>query len=167
MAEVIKVYRQKVPAVRFIGKQYSDGSHWGEWFMNDWFTVVEKAMGEGASVREIYEDGDAYLGLSRVKEGEPFEYWIGEFVLPGTPVPEDFLHLDIPSASLGVCWIYGKEEEVHSMISQCPQSLTQAGLQIATDEKGAVWSFERCTCPRFTTPDDKGNIILDYCYFVK
>ena len=24
------------------------------------------------------------------------------------------------------------------------------------------WCFERYNCPRFTTPDEKGNVILDY-----
>ncbi|MEE1356150.1 MAG: hypothetical protein UHG68_01150 [Clostridia bacterium] len=34
-------------------------------------------------------------------------------------------------------------------------------------DNGGVWSFENCTCPRYTTPDEQGNIIMDYCYFVK
>ena len=24
------------------------------------------------------------------------------------------------------------------------------------------WCFERYNCPRFTTPDEEGNVILDY-----
>ena len=42
-----------------------------------------------------------------------------------------------------------------------------AEMIVWADEEGGVWSFENCTCPRYTTPDEKGNIILDYCYFVK
>ena len=38
--------------------------------------------------------------------------------------------------------------------------------QIWKDQNGAIWSFENCLCPRYTTPDDNGNVILDYCYFV-
>ena len=34
------------------------------------------------------------------------------------------------------------------------------------DADGAEWSFENCLCPRYTTPDEQGNVILDYCYFV-
>lgn len=26
--------------------------------------------------------------------------------------------------------------------------------------------WQNCLCPCYTTPDEKGNIILDYCYFV-
>lgn len=167
MAEIIKTYKQSVSAMRFIGKKYSDGSHWGEWFQNDWFSVVENAMGGEDKVHELYEDGDAYIGLTRYKEGEPFEYWIGEFVLPDTEAPEDFLFIDFPESSLGVNWIYGKEGGVFGMHSECLKKITDEGMEIKADNNGAVWSFERYGCPRFTTPDENGNIILDHCYFVK
>lgn len=48
--EIVKTYRQSIPAVRFIGKKYGDGDRvnggfgqqWGEWFQNGWFDVLEK-----------------------------------------------------------------------------------------------------------------------------
>ena len=167
MAEIIKAYKQAFPAMRFIGKKYSDGSHWGEWFENDWFTVVENSMGGEVMVHQVYEDGDAYIGLMRTKEGEPFEYWIGEFVLPDTIVPEGFLFIDFPESELGVTWIYGQESEVFGIEGECYDKITQAGMQIKSAPDGATWAFERYGCPRFTTPDENGNIILDYCFFVK
>ncbi len=48
-----------------------------------------------------------------------------------------------------------------------PQALRNAGMEINAVEDGVERSFENCVCLRFTTPDEKGNIILDYCYFVK
>ena len=36
----------------------------------------------------------------------------------------------------------------------------------AWEEKGWLpsgWYFERYNCPRYTSPDKKGNVILDYC----
>lgn len=105
--------------------------------------------------------------MMRFKEGEPFEYWIGEFVLPDTKAPEGFLSLDFQESSLGVNWIYGKESEVFSFGDKCLEKITDAGMEIKSDNNGAVWSFERYGCPRFTTPDENGNIILDYCFFVK
>ena len=167
MAEIIKTYKQAIPAMRFIGKKYSDGSHWGEWFENDWFTVVENAMGGEEMVQQVYEDGDAYIGMMRLKEGEPFEYWIGEFVLPETEVPEGFLSIDFPESFLGVNWIYGRESEVFGVEGECSEKIAQGGMEIKSDDHGAVWSFERYGCPRFTSPDGDGNIILDYCFFVK
>lgn len=38
---------------------------------------------------------------------------------------------------------------------------------IVPDVKGAWWFFERYCCSRFDIPDDKGNIILDICHFIK
>ena len=43
MAEIIKTFREEVPAMRFIGKKYPDfGGWWGEWFANGWFDEIEK-----------------------------------------------------------------------------------------------------------------------------
>lgn len=167
MAEIIKTYKQSIPAMRFIGKKYDDGSHWGEWFANDWFSTVERAMGTEQTVRQLYQDGDAYLGMMRNKNTEPFEYWIGEFVAPDTKVPDGFLWVDFPKSNIGVCWIYGKESEVFGIESECAKKISDAGMEIVADGNDAVWSFERYGCPRFTTPDENGNIILDFCYFVK
>ncbi len=45
-------------------------------------------------------------------------------------------------------------------------SFKEEGFEIVPDEKGVLWFFERYGCPRFTAPDEKGNIILDICYFL-
>ena len=82
-----------------------------------------------------------------------------------TPVPDGFVSVDFENLSLGTCWIYGREDEVHDT-SACLPSLAANGLEPWRDADGAVWSFENCVCPRYTTPDADGNIILDYCYFV-
>lgn len=165
MAEIIKTYQETVPAMRFIGKQYADFDHWGEWFANGWFDAVEKAMGGVDAIIKIWENGGGYVGLERRKNGDLTEYWIGMFTPENTPVPEGFSGVDFPSMPLGTCWIYGGEWEVHGAICQCGPALAEAGIRVWTDEAGTVWSFENGLCPRFTTPDEKGNVILDYCYF--
>lgn len=175
MAEIIKTYSQQVPALRFIGKKYGDddrvngsfGAKWGEWFQNGWFEVIER-LHEGSS-SEIYEDGDAYIGLMRAKDGEPFEYWIGMLMPEGTAVPEGFGFVDFPESTLGVCWVYGSDAtgDIYCHEDECAAKLTEAGLEIQNDKDGACWIFERYGCPRFTTPDEKGNVILDICFFVK
>jgi hypothetical protein len=170
MAEIIKVYRQAVPQMLFIGKKYSEPgiSHWEEWFNNGWFSVIENAMGGENKVHELYEDGDAYIGMMRFKPDDgSLEYWIGEFVSPETTVPEGFLSLALPSVNLGVCWIYGPVYELFGKDYECYQKLNEAGLEIIAEPDGAIWSFERRGCPRMTSPDEKDNYILDYCYFVK
>ena len=89
MREIIKTYRQSIPALRFIGKKYGDSAHgygamWGEWFEKGWFDIIVKQIDEG------------------------FEF----------------------NPHLSLC-------------------------------------FERYVCPRFTTPDEKGNVILDIGFFIK
>ena len=173
MTEIRKAYRQKVPGLRFIGKKYGEGDRtnggfgrqWGEWFQNGWFDTLEKAY--GGWLGDIYEDGDGYIGLMRWKEGEPFEYWIGMFLPPDTPVPEGFESLEFPADTLGVCWLYGPEGELYGKEHLCAARLEQEGYTIARDGQGAFWFFERYVCPRFTTPDAQGNVILDICHYVK
>ncbi len=171
MAEVIKVYRQSVPAVRFIGKKYGEedgagggfGRQWETWFANNWFEPLEKSFDRTS----FYEDSDAYIGLMRWKDGEPFEYWIGMFCPEGTAVPEGYGHHDFPASDLGVVWLYGKDGEVYGQEGKCSESCSKEGFKIITDGQGACWFFERYGCPRFTTPDEKGNIILDVCHYIE
>jgi hypothetical protein len=173
MAEITKVYRQGVPAMTFIGKKYGNedrvdggfGAQWGQWFQNDWFAAIEKQI--GSATKETCEDDDAYIGLMRDKEGEPFQYWIGIFAPEDTVPPEGFETVNFPAAALGVCWLYGKEGELFGQEDRCASKLGEAGYEIIPDAGGAWWFFERYTCPRFTTPDDLGNKTLDICFYVK
>lgn len=164
--EIIKTYKSEIPAMRFIGKKYSDFGHWGEWFANGWFDLLEQAMRGVNTICDIWSDGGGYIGIERRKEGEPFEYWIGMFTPADTAIPDGSDHMDFASGNLGVCWIYGKEGEVHNT-SSCRKALEDQNMEIIPYRDGAVLSFENCICPRYTTPDEKGNVILDYCYFVK
>ena len=56
--------------------------------------------------------------------------------------------------------LFGKEDK-------CWTKLNEDGYKVIADDEGACWFFERYGCPRFTTPDEKGNVILDICYYVK
>lgn len=164
MTEFIKSYRQHLPALRFIGKKYGDGDNigqcWGDWHCNGWFDIVERA-----GVADC-EDSDAYLGLMRRKAGEPVTYWIGMFCKADAEVPEGFESIDLPTSDLGVVWVCGQEHEVYGKEDVCAQICREAGMQVLTDEQGACWSVERYGCPRFTTPDEQGRVILDICHFI-
>ncbi len=166
MAEIIKTFREEIPALRFIGKKYPNfGPMWGEWFANAWFDKIEKAMDGTEKITSIWENGGAYIGLERHADGQPFEYWIGMFTPADTSVPDGFAYVDFPAIGLGTCWIYGKEKEVHNT-KACKNTVIDAGFELWKDENGGIWSFENCTCPRYTTPDEQGNIIMDYCFYV-
>lgn len=165
MTEVIKVFRENIPTLRFIGKQYENFGHWDEWWQNGWFDLLEQTMNGTDNILAVWENGGGYVGLERRAEKAPFAYYIGMFAPKNTPVPAGFVSMDFHDLDLGTCWIYGKEDEVHDT-SACRQKLAENGMELWQDERGAVWSFENCLCPRYTTPDEKGNIILDYCYFI-
>lgn len=166
MAEIIKVFKEQIPAMRFIGKKYSGFVPWGEWFANCWFDELENLMGGTRIIKKLWENGGAYVGLERRENGKLCEYWIGMFMPVETVVPDQFEYIDFPKANLGVCWIYGREEDVHDT-SRCKNALKDNGIKVIMDENGVEWSFENCLCPRYTTPDENDNIILDYCYFVE
>jgi len=168
MVEITKVYRQDMGARRFIGKKYGDsdrvdggfGAKWGEWFANDWFAPITKNI--DTSIAETFEDAAAQIGLMSVDESGNFQYWIGLFTPVNTSVPDGYQYVDFPKGELGVCWVYGKEGEVYMQEGVCGERLTKEGHEMSDD-----WCFERYVCPRFTTPDDNGNIILDICFFAK
>lgn len=173
MAEIIKCFRESFPATRFIGKRYGDedrvnggfGSQWGEWFNNGWFDVIEK-------VGHMEEDSGSYIGLMSCKEGEPFQYWVGMFTPSDTEVPDGFDYIDFAASDLGTCWIYGNEENdnIYGMHDACCQKMNENSFQIKDDfgnGVGEFWFYERYNCPRFTTPDENGKIILDYCFYIK
>jgi len=161
MAEIVKTYRQSVPATRFIGKRYlnSDrvdgmfGAHWGEWHSKGWFDVLEKqGAGKGA-----WEDADAQIGFMRTKGGV-FEYWIGMFAPAGAEAPEGFDCVDLPACDLGVCWVSGKMDDVFMQEEACAKRLAGEGFELLDD-----FCCERYTM-RFNPPDD---VILDICFPVK
>lgn len=167
MAEIIKVYRESLPELRLIGKRYVDGDRgkdggfsgqWEEWFQRGWFKPLE-ALGS------LPENEDAYVGCMRCAGG--FEYWIGMFFPAATAVPEGYSSIDIPAGDIGVCWIQGRAEtgelygqEIHDA---CFGRIREAGWLPACN----AWFFERYNCPRFTTPDETGKVILDYCAYLE
>ena len=169
MREIINVYEQIVPALRFIGKKYGDsidgfGAMWQEWYKNDWFNIIKGQI--DMKTNDIYEDRDAYIGLiggSGTAEN-PMEYWIGIFMPENTAVPEGFEFIDFPKCKFGICWVYGKENELYGDYNQCVEKMIENGFEFDAD---LPWCFERYACPRFTTPDEKGNVILDICFFIK
>lgn len=173
MVEVVNTYKQAIPSLRFIGIKYGDhdrvngsyASKWDEWFESERFNKLESLLTD--DFKSEYEDFNTNVGLMRLKDGEPFEYWIGMFLPEGTEAPEGFGFIDFAASNLGVCWLKGRIPEVYQNELQCANKLTDEGYEILNDELGAWWFFERYGCPRFTNPDEDGNVILDICHFVK
>ena len=152
--KILEVKRECFPATRLIGKKYEHGPNWGEWWQNDWFSVLEQK-------ERLPMNGDAYIGAVHIVDGMP-EYWIGMFFPVDTEAPEGFDFVEMEALEYAVCYLYDKEGsgdfysmETHNM---CLEELKSLGLKRKEDD----WCFERYNCPRFTTPDEADNVILDY-----
>ena len=113
------------------------------------------------------EDDNAYIGLMRHKPGEPFEYWIGMFFAADAHAPDGYDYVNFDESRLGVAWLKGAEAEIYSAEDVAVNGLTEAGYHPAADRNGAHWYMERYACPRFTEPDQQGNVTLDICVFAE
>ncbi|WP_339293277.1 AraC family transcriptional regulator [Paenibacillus sp. FSL W8-0187] len=167
-AEVTKVYKEHSPSARLIGKRYSDehrnaaGSfvdRWDEWSANGWFEEIGKL---GALPES---EGSSY-GIMRMS-GNQFEYWIGMLFPEHTEVPVGFDYADLAEGDVGICWLYGNRDngELFGMEphNACMAKIAEQGW-ILDDNP---WFFERYHDIRFMTPDEQGNVILDYGVYVK
>ncbi len=162
--EIIKTYVETSPACRFIGRRYTDadrvngsfGAKWGEWWQNDLFMPIEQ-LG-------VLPFNDGNVAIMRVHEGM-FEYWIGYFCAPDAQVPEGYEYVDIAPRRFFVSWQKGRENELSGLENhnRCLIELAAQGyVRVEND-----WCMERYSCPRFTTPDEQGNVILDYAVTVE
>lgn len=157
--EIRTVKKESCPAARLIGKKYSGSPDWNEWWENNWFNLLEKTP-------RLSFNGDAYLGAVRIVNGVP-ERWIGMLFPAGTEVPQGFDFVEIEPLDYAVCYLYGREgsDDFYSVEThdRCLKKCKAMGLKRKEDH----WCIERYNCPRFTTPDEAGGVILDYAIFLQ
>lgn len=156
---LVEVREENCPAARLIGKRYAGEPNWGEWWEKDWFAVLEKQP-------HIAFNGDAYLGGVRIVNGMP-ERWIGMLFPAGTEVPDGFAYADLPPLRYAVCYLSGREgsDQFYTMETHdlCLRELEARHWK----RRDGDWCFERYNCPRFTTPDASGNVVLDYAISIE
>ena len=151
------------PEVCVVGKlihlnqvDFSAGAKlWEQCFADGTFATLE------ALKEYIHED--AYVGYMdeyNPTSGE-FNYLCGMIMKPGVPVPEGFTARTLPATKIGVAWIKGKQGQVSEICTAAynltPAAIVQKGMKMAGN-----WTMEVYTCPRFTTPDENGDIIIDF-----
>lgn len=151
---ITRIERESWPALRFIGKKYPGPANWGEWWANGWFDTLE-----ALPVLELNQD--SYTEAIHIVNGQP-EHWLGMFFPAGTRPPEGFHAVDIPAMDYALCYLYGDPDsgelfglDAHN---KCLEAMRDHEMVRREDD----WCFQRCTCPRFTTPDDAGKVTLDY-----
>jgi hypothetical protein len=87
---------------------------------------------------------------------------------PGTPTPEGLDAVDIPESKAVLFFIKGQQGDCYKTAYNTEvlnNLIAQLGLPIPTDER-VLKAFERDNCPRFTDPDEDGNLTLDYIVFL-
>jgi predicted transcriptional regulator YdeE len=167
---IFKTYKQKIPALRFIGKKYSGPftdsfykerrNNFVDWRLNHLFTAIEKLSDKDP--RTIYEGGDSYSVLMKSNSNENAEineYWIGMFMPKGTSVPAGYEMIDFPKSKLAVCSVNGKWNSIINYDVDCRKKLSDEGI-------GNNWYFQRFNWRTFFDDDNHGNRILEYCYFI-
>lgn len=149
--KIIDIKKESWPACVFIGKQ---GTNWGEWWSNGWFAPLEAQPA-------LPENGDAYIGAVRIVDGAP-QRWIGMFFPEGTPAPAGYEAVNIPAKNYAVCYLKDKEGSGDFYTLETHEACLTALKQQGYTRSEGDWCFERCNCPRFTAPDEEGNVVLDY-----
>jgi len=167
LVKVTGLYREHMPALRFIGKRYTsadlnaDGllmDKWNEWFQNGWFNLLSNLPGLPG-----YE-GVAHTGYHN---GDEMAFWIGMMFPQNTPVPEGFDASDLPAGDMAVCWLRGYREtgELFRPDTRnfCLTRIREAGytMKMDFDGKPCKWTFERYHPRRFFITDDEGCAASD------
>ncbi|MBP3453758.1 MAG: GyrI-like domain-containing protein [Clostridia bacterium] len=149
--KIVDIQQEMWPGCVLIGKR---GTNWGEWWSNGWFEPLEQQP-------VLTENGDAYVGAVRIVDGAP-ERWIGMFFPEGTAVPEGYEAVAIPARKYAVCYLQAKEGSGDLYTMETHQACLDALAERGYTRSEGDWCFERCNCPRYTTPDENGNVVLDY-----
>lgn len=166
MGEMIKLDVKKLPPLKLVGKEirYNMESHmkgdnrmpafWDRCFKEDIFSPLQ------AQVDFVYDN--AYVGvmIDWDKGDGNFSYIVGMLMLEGVSIPDNYVHRDIEETDVAIGWIKGENtaDVCSTAHSQTEQSLKEKGYKCAQMK----WCMELYNCPRFTVPDEKGHIILDY-----
>jgi predicted transcriptional regulator YdeE len=126
---------------------------WGKCMSENVFTTLEKTLGEN-----IYDP--AYVGFMKMLSEHEFVNVCGILMKPDTKAPEGFVKYDIESFTAGIGWIQGNEWDIYAVEHVLVgEAIKNAGY---TYDASKGFTIELYNCPRYTTPDENGNKIIDY-----
>ncbi len=166
MAEVIHFEAADLPKVYLVGKEirhniedYTKGHNripafWDKCLADGTFSALEKQQ------NYIYEP--AYVGAC-IDWGTgygTFSYICGMLFRESVTVPDGYAIRKIGGEKIGICWIKGKDapDVTSSAHTLTMEAIRNAGLC----PNQMKWSMQLFTNSRFSVPDEKGEVILDY-----
>jgi len=166
MGEFIKFEVKRLPKVKLVGKEirYNMEAHmkgnnrlpafWERCFNEEIFQTLE------AQTEFIYDS--AYVGvmIDWDKGDGDFSYIVGMLMKDGVCVPDGYYVKDIEETDVAIGWIKGKNTD--DVCSTAHAQTEQALREMGGNCSEMKWCMELYNCPRFTTPDENGEIILDY-----
>lgn len=165
MGKIIKCEIKELPKLFVVGKELlinmqehktnnRMGGFWQDCFADGTLSTLEE------QADFVFED--AYVGFMADwdKVDGNFVYVVGMLLKEGFILPEGFVARELPSQSVAIGWIQGKDTAdvcapAHELTEK---ALTEQGYT----SQGMAWCMEYYGCPRFTTPNENGEIILDY-----
>jgi len=166
VAKLIKFEVKELPKIYLVGKElrYDMEVHmkgdnripafWEKCFAENIFSTLEK--------QSDYVYDPAYVGVMMDwdKGDGNFSYICGMLFKEGISAPEGFVLREIAAGKVGLSWIKGKDT---ADVCSNAHVLTEQALKDAGFRYDKIkWCMELYNCPRFTTPDENGEIILDY-----
>lgn len=166
MSELVKFEVKRLPDLRVAGKELRHNmqalmkgdnpipAFWGKCFSEGVFAPLEQQA-------DVVYDA-AYIGfMTDWGRGDgDFSYIVGMLMKAGAEVPEGYCFRDIATTDAAVGWVKGSSvaDVCARAHVQTEQALKENGRKCDT----MTWCMELYNCPRFTTPDANGDIILDY-----
>lgn len=166
MGELIKFNLKKLPSLKLVGKElrYNMEAHmkgdnriptfWEKCFADGIFSLLEK------QVDLVYDNSYVGVMLDWDKGDGDFSYIVGMLMKDDAFVPEGYVCRDIEETDVAIGWIKGKNT---ADVCSAAHPLTEKAIK----ENGykcdqMKWCMELYNCPRFSQPDENGDIILDY-----
>ena len=165
MPELVKLEIIEQPEIVILGKLIRvnrDELHagknpipafWGKCFEDGVFATLE------ALADHIHNP--AYVGYMN----SDYEYICGMMMKSGVPVPDGFAAHTLEPTKVAVGWIKGKKDNEPAIYANAhtftEKAMLEKGMKFNSYIKQG-WCMEVYTCPRFTTPDENGDIILDF-----
>jgi predicted transcriptional regulator YdeE len=166
MGELIKFEVKKLPNLKLVGKElrYNMEAHmkgdnripafWDKCFEDGIFSLLEK------QADFVYDNSYVGVMLDWDKGDGDFSYIVGMLMKDGASVTEGYVCRDIEETDVAIGWIKGKNT---ADVCSAAHPLTEKAIK----ENGykceqMKWCMELYNCPRFSQPDENGDIVLDY-----